>query len=301
MAPASATKILTGIVAIERIPRGATTVISRRAAAVRGGSVLGVEAGEVWPVDDLLHAMLMMSANDAAFAVAERAAGSVERFVRMMNLEAKQIGATSSRFANPNGFDAPDHYVTAHDLSLITRHAMQQPGFREIVMAQSRTLARPGGAAREIVNSNGLLSAYAGADGVKTGFTARAGKVLVGSATRDGWRVIGIAMNSADPVADVSKLLDDAYATFRRVRVARRGQQVARAAVEPGARPLVVLVPRDMHAAVRNGAVVSSRIVLTPGLRAPIRAGARVGVIRFYEGGQMVAETALVAAHAVSP
>jgi serine-type D-Ala-D-Ala carboxypeptidase (penicillin-binding protein 5/6) len=301
MAPASATKVLTGLIAIERLPRGATVSISERAAAVRGGSVLGLAAREEWSLDDLLHGMLMMSANDAAFAIAERVAGSVERFVRLMNARSREIGATTSHFSNPNGYDATDHYVTPYDLALITRRAMQNPVFRAIVASHGRTIVRPGRPVRQIVNSNGLLDAYAGADGVKTGFTGAAGKVLVGSASRDGWRLIAVAMKSADPVADVSQLLDDGYASYQRVQVARSGQQVKAITVGPGSRTLVVIVPQDVHAAVRRGASLSSRVWINPGLRAPINRGADVGTMRFYEGGQKVAETSLVAARRVAP
>ncbi len=301
MPPASATKILTGIIAIERLPRGATAVISERTAAIRSGSVLGLEAGQRWPVEDLLYAMLMKSANDAAFAVAERVAGGADQFVRVMNAKAKAIGASTSRFANPNGYHDTNHYVTAYDLALITRYAMRHPDFRAIVGTQTRGIVRPGHAVEEIVNTNGLLGAYAGADGVKTGFTSSAGKVLVGSAVRDGWRLIAVVMKSADPVADVTALLDDGYAAFRRIRVAHRGQQITETTVGPKARALVIIVPLDVHAAVRKGTAVSSRVWVSPNLRAPIRAGANVGIMRFYERGQVIAETPLVAANAVRP
>jgi D-alanyl-D-alanine carboxypeptidase (penicillin-binding protein 5/6) len=299
--PASTTKILTAVIALERLPRGATATISARAAAVRVGTALGVEAGEQWPVDVLLRAMLMTSANDAAVAVAERVADSVERFVRLMNAKAREIGATKSRFANPNGYDAANHYVTAYDLAIITRHAMQHSDFRAIVGAQRHPITRPGRPAEDLVSTNGLLAAYPGADGVKTGMTGNAGRVLVGSATREGWRLIAVAMKSTDPVADVSELLDAAFAAFQRVQVARRGAEAATTAVGPKRRTLVAIVPGDVHAAVRRGASVSSRVWLNPALHAPIRAGAPVGTMRFYEGGQMVAQTPLVAANHVRP
>jgi D-alanyl-D-alanine carboxypeptidase (penicillin-binding protein 5/6) len=301
MAPASATKILTGIIAIERLPKDATVTISSRASAIRGGSVLGLATGERWSVDDLLHAMLMMSANDAAFAVAERVAGNVEGFARLMNKRAREMGATASRFSNPNGYDAADHYVTAHDLAVLTRRAMQNPRFRAIVKTRTYTITRPGQGAREIANRNMLLNTYAGADGVKTGSTGRAGMVLVGSAVRDGWRLIVVAMRSTDPVADVSQVLDNGYATFHRARVARAGQQVQAAALGLGSSTLVVIVPHDVYAAVRRGSAISSRVSLNSGPRKRIDAGDAVGTMRFYEGSQLVAETPVVAAVRVNP
>jgi len=165
MAPASTTKMLTAILAIERFPLDTPVTISARAAAQRSGSALGLEAGARWSVGDLLHAMLLRSANDAAVAVAEAYSGSVEAFAKDMNRKAQRIGARNSHFVNPHGLNGQDHYSTAYDLALIARYGLQLPVFASLVRQQ---------AWREFSNTNRFLVKYEGADGVKTGWTAAA-------------------------------------------------------------------------------------------------------------------------------
>jgi D-alanyl-D-alanine carboxypeptidase (penicillin-binding protein 5/6) len=295
MEPASTTKILTALLAIERLPLDARVVIGERAGQMRHGSVIGVEAGEQWTVDDLLHALLLRSANDAAAALAERVAGSVEGFADLMNSTARSIGARHSQFVNPYGLHDPAHYTTAYDLALIARHALRHPTFASIVRVQSWTLERPNRPPQEIANTNKLLGRYQGADGVKTGLTAAAGRVLVASATRNGWRLLAVVLKSPDTYQDAERLLDYGFGTFQQVRVAQQGQEIAATRVGGHAR-LVAVVPADVQAAVRRGAALSKRVTLRPDLRPPVAAGVHVGEVRFFEGETLVARSVLVAA-----
>ncbi len=294
--PASTTKMLTAILAIERLPLEATVTISARAASQRSGSAIGLEAGEQWSVNDLLRAMLVRSANDAAVAVAEAISGSVEAFAEEMNKKAKQIGARDSHFVNPHGLNAPDHYSTAYDLALIARYGLQLPAFASLVRTQTWTLDRPDRRPHEYVSTNKLLVKYEGADGVKTGWTVPAGHCLVASATRDGWRLLAVVLKSHDMYRDVGDLLDYGFQTFAPVKLAGRGDPLVTVDAGPWRGNVVGVVPADVTAVVRRGTTVSSQVKLLSDLRPPIEPGAPVGEIIFYAGQAVVARSTLVAA-----
>jgi D-alanyl-D-alanine carboxypeptidase (penicillin-binding protein 5/6) len=299
MAPASTTKVMTSLLAIERLSPDAVITISREAGAMRRGSVIGARPGERWTVRELLHAAMLRSANDAAVALAEAVAGSVPRFAALMNARAARLGARSTHFVNPHGLDDPNHYTTAHDLAVIARDALRNPRFAALVRTPVWTLDRPGRTREELPNRNRLLTRYAGADGVKTGLTASAGYTFVGSATRDGWQLLAVVLRSHDMYTDAEQLLDYGFATFAPVRVAARGERVAVTAVGHPRRQLVAVPPADVHAVVRRGAVVSQRVVWRDGLRLPIEAGTRVAEVQVLEGVLIVARSPLVAAQRV--
>ncbi len=296
--PASTTKILTAMLVIERLPLETMVSISNRAAAQRSGSSIGLEVGEQWSVRDLLFAMMVRSANDAAVALAEAAAGSVERFAGAMNERARHLGARDSQFTNPHGLHDPQHYSTAYDLALIARHALDHPTFAGLVSTQTWALTRLD-RTQEFVNTNRFLSRYAGANGVKTGWTAASGPCLIASATRDGWQVLAVVLNGQEMYRDAEQLLDHAFRSFKLLRVAGRGD--AMATVDLG-RPHLrfeAVVPADVHAVVKQGTRVTSRVWVRPDLRPPIAAGERVGEVVFLDGQSVVARSVLVAARTV--
>jgi D-alanyl-D-alanine carboxypeptidase (penicillin-binding protein 5/6) len=293
--PASTTKILTALIVIERLAPQTVVTISRSAAALRTGAVIGLEAGQQWTVDDLLHALLLHSANDAAVALAEATAGGVTQFAHLMNAKARSVGARASRFTNPSGLHDPRHYTTAYDLALIARAALQQPRFAEIVRRSRWVLHRPGQPSLEIVNRNNLLASYEGADGVKTGHTPAAGYTLVGSASRDGWQLLAVVLRSQNMYEDVRRLLDYGFGQFAPRIVARRGEPVASVRLGPSTMPLIATVPQDVIAVTRRGATVSIRVTWRPGLHPPVAVGAPVGSAQFLEGSTVIARTRLVA------
>ena len=299
-APASTTKILTAMLAIERLSPDLTITIGPRAAAQRSGSSIGLEAGERWRVEDLLLAMMVRSANDAAVAVAEAVGGSVERFAAIMNVRARQLGAQRSHFVTPHGLDAPDHYSTAYDLALIARHALQNPRLASLVRRQTWTLARDGRESQTFTNTNRLLNRYAGADGVKTGWTSASGESLVASATRDHWQLIAVVLDSRDLYRDVEQLLDYGFYGFLPLRVAERGETVATVRVGSRRTPLPAVVPADVNAVVRKGVEVTSVVRVRQDLRPPIRAGAPVGIVEFRTGEHVVARSVLVAGRSIT-
>jgi serine-type D-Ala-D-Ala carboxypeptidase (penicillin-binding protein 5/6) len=206
--PASTTKIMTALVALDRAPLDRLITISPAVAHFREGSVVGLPANSRIPLRDLLYGLLLPSGNDVALAIAEGTAGSVPAFVALMNEKAWQLGATQTHFTSPHGLYDQDHYSTAYDLALIARVAMQNPVFREIVHTRSWVFSVQGRSSRRLFNHNRFLNRYPGADGVKTGYVHQSGQTLVASATHQGWRLIAVVLHSRDLYGDASRLLN---------------------------------------------------------------------------------------------
>ncbi len=212
--PASITKILTALVILER-GRLADTVVVSQAAARVGGHRLGLRRGQRISLEDLLAAILIQSANDAAVAAAEHVGYGLSGFVALMNARALELGMQNSHFANPHGLDEPDHFTTARDMALLTRAALANPSFALLVRTLEVTLTiwqpvRRGlfARARTIQSHNRLLGRLAGADGVKTGYTDGAGQCLVASASRGGQRMIAVLLNDPRRWMDAAMLLE---------------------------------------------------------------------------------------------
>ena len=214
-AVASTTKIMTALVVIEQSEPDATVDITSQA-DLAGGSEIGLVPGEKpWTVEDLLAALLLQSANDAAVALAQHVGGSVVGFADLMNVKAAELGLRNTNFVNPHGLDHPDHYSTPRDLLTVTLAAMANPTFAELIIARSANLpAHPDGEPRVAVNRNELLAAYPGAIGVKTGYTDDALLTLVAAAERDGRRLYAVVLGSSDHFADAIALLDYGFAEF---------------------------------------------------------------------------------------
>ena len=214
-AVASTTKIMTALVVIEQSDQDATVEITSRA-DLAGGSEIGLVPGErPWTVADLLAALLLQSANDAAVALAEHVGGSVAGFADLMNVKAAELGLRNTNFVNPHGLDHPDHYSTPRDLLTGTLAAMDDPTFARLIQARSANLpANPDGEPRVAVNRNELLASYPGALGVKTGFTDNALQTLVAAAERDRRRLYAVVLGSTDHFTDAARLLDYGFAEF---------------------------------------------------------------------------------------
>ncbi len=213
-APASTTKILTALLVVESLDLSREVVVSRRAEAQRQGAVVGLRAGERRTVEELLYAMLLHSANDAAVALAEAVAGSVEGFVARMNRKAQRLGLRHTHFVNPHGLDHPQHRSTAYDLALLAQAALRNPAVARIV--RTRTYAyRTAKGVRLLENRNRLLANYPGANGVKTGWTAGSGPSLVASAQRGSRTLVAVVLDSPQVFEDAARLLDFGFGTQR--------------------------------------------------------------------------------------
>ena len=305
-APASTTKMMTALVALEQGVPDAVVTVSRRAAATPGSSA-HVRAGDRYTLAELLEAMLLRSGNDAAVAIAEHIAGSVPAFAALMNRRAAALGLTETHFVNPHGLTEAFHFSSAYDLALIARAGLALPSFARIVRraegelhgedAQQRLIQRA------LTNTNRLLFTYGWVDGVKTGTTSAAGNCLVASGTRGGMRLIAVVLHSDDRWGDAVRLLDWGFTHFSYLRPVR-ADQIVRRIVVAGARrgawlPVraggTLAVPVSLEELPR----VRVRVRLDAALHAPVRQGQTVGYALVLVGGTPLAAVPLVAARSV--
>ena len=246
--PASTTKIVTAIVALESNRRGKDLLSVTKTATRVPSSKLYLRPGQTMSVEDLLYGLLLSSANDASLVLAEGIAGSVERFAEMMTDKAREIGAANSHFTNPHGLTAPEHYSTARDMALLFNYAMKNPTFREIVRTKTSSVSSiSAGKVRkvrhiQVRNHNRLLWSFEGAIGGKTGYTHAAQKCFVGAVSRNGVTLIVSMLGSRDLWGDTKRLLEYGLENYETLRVAARpaapsrsGGQVAFAADKPAA------------------------------------------------------------------
>jgi len=194
MAMASTTKIMTAIIALESGKMNDTVTVSTKAAAAPKVK-MHLTVGEKISMQTLMQAIMLQSSNDAAVAIAEHIAGSVDAFCEMMTAKARELGAMDTVFRTPSGLDKDDHHSTAYDLALITRYALANKDFINLINTRSAT-GTSSLRTYNITNKNRLLNEFSGANGVKTGFTNKAGYCFVGSAERDGLKLISVVLAS---------------------------------------------------------------------------------------------------------
>ncbi len=209
---ASTTKIMTAYVALTHGDPVQTVAVDPRAVGIEGSSVY-LKAGELLSLKELLYAVLLSSANDAAAAVAYAIAGSIEAFADLMNAQADEWGLIQTHFENPHGLDAAGHQTTPRELALITRYALQNEVFAEIVSTYRHTMERQDGV-RVLINHNRLLRTCEGVIGVKTGYTKRCGRCLVSAAERDGVRMIAVTLNDCDDWNDHELLFEYGFSQY---------------------------------------------------------------------------------------
>jgi len=287
--PASTTKILTAIVALENGRLDDLVTIQEGECNI-DGSALGLVAGEKIYLGDLLYAMMLVSGNDAAVAIARHIGGSVDGFVAMMNKKAAELEAVNSYFNNPNGLPDPKHYTTAYDMALIARYAMQNPEFRKIADTKVKTIRRQVPEAQTfLLNHNKLLWRYGGAIGVKTGYTSDARQCLIAAAERDGRELISVVMKSEgnDIWTDSEKLLEYGYKEFTSISLTEAGRYVIDVPVRFGTEKMVPLqtgfpltcnLPRDKQDGIKK------EVMLRKDITAPVRAGEKLGELVFFAG-----------------
>ena len=212
--PASLTKIMTALLVLERANLNATVTVGP-AVAAETGSRLRLRTGDRLLVRDLLAAMLIESANDAAHALAAHVAGDEARFAGIMNARAVQLGMKNTHFVNSSGHHDPDHYTTANDLLRLTEAALARPMFRELVSKVRYDISTVDGKRRfKLENSNKLLPKYEGMVGVKTGYTREAGRCLIALAERDGVEVLIVLLRAKDRWNLAKKMLDTAFERY---------------------------------------------------------------------------------------
>lgn len=301
--PASTTKVLTALLVLEQAKMDDVVTISRKAQDQEGTSLYTRE-GETYKLEDLMYAMLVQSCNDAAVALAEHVAGSVEAFAAQMNQRAAELGATNSRFVNPNGLHDENHYSTAADMAIVFAAAMRDQTIRQITTTRIHRVIIGSGEERILVNGNDLILEYEGTIGGKTGYTTQAGQSLLTAAARGGMELGAVVFKAQGKSVwtDAKQLLDYGFANWRTVSIVTPGQSVTAMPVRYGAPALLVADQGATLTAPANGddVAISQKVQLEKPLQAPLAAGEIVGVVTYFRGEQTVAQVPLRVATAVT-
>ena len=293
LAPASTTKILTCLLVLENVEDLSATVTLPADFQNVGESSIYLEAGETITYESLLYALMLRSANDAAQALAIGVAGSEEAFADMMNARSEELGLKDSHWANPHGLDDDEHYTSAYDLAMIAKTACQIPFFNTLVATTSYTLPWADYEYdRNIYNHNQFLDVYEGADGIKTGYTDKAGSCLVGSATKDDLRLIGVVLNAEDHYAAMSQLMDYGFSTFTSKLLGQKGDVVGSVRISGGRIDSVdVILGSDVNLPVALAGNFEPQVEYDyeTSMAAPVSADAPIGEATFIdeEGNQV--------------
>ncbi len=280
---ASTTKIMTALIVCEQCNVLDRMRIPKEAVGIEGSSMY-LKEGEVLTIQDLLYGLMLSSGNDAAVALAIYCGGTVEGFAGLMNDKAHALGMTGSHFVNPNGLDAPGHYSTARDLAILSAYAMANPIFRQTVSTKTVRIGE-----RTLQNHNKLLWRVEGADGVKTGYTQAAGRILVSSATRQGRRLIAVTINDGNDWADHAALYEQGFENFQVKNIISAGDVLGWVDTAGGTGDKVALIAQaDLDYALAPGE--QPEIVISgPGfVYAPVEKGADAGFAYVVLGDQTV-------------
>ena len=285
---ASTTKIMTALVVCQQCNVLDRMRIPKEAVGIEGSSMY-LQEGEILTIQELLYGLMLHSGNDAAVALAIYCGGTVEGFAELMNDKARQIGMMDTHFENPNGLDAPGHYSTARDLAILASYAMQNPIFSKTVSTKSITIGQ-----RYLHNHNKLLWQIEGADGVKTGYTRAAGRILVSSALRGGRRLVAVTINAPDDWNDHRLLLEQGFSGFTHRNIVQEGQIIGYAEIAGGDSDCVqLLAAEDFDYALAPDEEVSLLIPGSGFVYAPVTAGAEAGYAHVCVNGKSVGKVPL--------
>lgn len=286
---ASTTKIMTALVICEQTNVLDRVKIPKEAVGVEGSSMY-LKEGEVLTVQELLYGLMLQSGNDAAVALAIYCGGTVEGFTELMNDKAHRLGMTQSHFANPSGLDSPGNYSTARDMALLTAYAMQNPIFAQTVSTKTITIGE-----RCLRNHNKLLWQLEGANGVKTGYTKAAGRILISSVTRMGRQLIAVTFNDPNDWQDHKDLIEDGFSRFTVQKLIQKGQTLGQLELAGGQEETVDLIAaEDFSYSLAQG----ERVTISPPeagfAYAPVAEGQAAGFAHILVDGTAVAKVPLV-------
>ncbi len=285
---ASTTKIMTALIVCEQCNVLDRVQIPKEAVGIEGSSIY-LQEGEVLTVQDLLYGMMLHSGNDAATALAIYCGGTVEGFAALMNDKARMLKMTGSHFVNPHGLDAPDHYSTARDLAILAQYAMENPIFAQTVSTKTVRIG-----SRSLTNHNKLLWRVDGAEGVKTGYTRAAGRILVSSAQRQGRRLIAVTIEAGNDWADHGALYEQGFGLFQMRQVVSEGQVLGRIPVMGGTAGTVELVSQeDFSCALMQDEEITVRLSKKEMVFAPVVEGGDAGFAYICLGEKTIGKVAL--------
>ncbi len=286
---ASTTKIMTALVICEQTNVLDRVKIPKEAVGIEGSSMY-LKEGEVLTVQELLYGLMLQSGNDAAVALAIYCGGTVEGFTELMNDKAHRLGMTQSHFANPNGLDSPGNYSTARDMALLTAYAMQNPIFAQTVSTKTITIGE-----RCLRNHNKLLWQLEGANGVKTGYTKAAGRILISSVTRMGRQLIAVTFNDPNDWQDHKDLIEDGFSRFTVQQLIHQGQTLGQLELAGGQEESVDLIAaEDFSYSLAQGERVTISLPEAGFAYAPVAEGQEAGFAHILVDGTAVAKVPLV-------
>ena len=293
---ASTTKIMTALVAIENSSLDEEISVAAEACGIEGSS-LYLTPGEVLSMRELITALMLRSANDAAAAIAYAVAGGIPQFADLMNARALSLGLKDTHFTNPHGLDEAEHYTTARELAIISAEAMRNPEFKKISSTYKATVTNGDGDTRLVVNHNKLLKLYDGAVGIKTGFTKKSGRCLVGAAERNGLTFITVTIDAPDDWSDHEKLFDLGFSTLEAKKLADVGEFTYDLPVlESDKENLTVSNKDEFNIVVPiGGSEITSEVLLPRYAVAPINEGDVLGHVVFKKDGDVIAELPITA------
>lgn len=305
--PASTTKIMTGLLAVEYGKMDEVVTIGQNPPLIeRGSSQIYLIPGEQLTMEQLLYALMLESANDAAVAIAEHISGSVEEFAKLMNKRAKELGATNTNFVNPNGLHDDEHYTTARDLAMIARYAMTLEKFRSVVGEVKYTIPATNKQEERnyITNSNKLIwktydkFRYEYATGIKTGYTVKSKQCLVGGAKKGDMELISVVMGAEgqNVYTDTIALFEYGFANFENVSVLKKDQIVTSVTIDKSEEKLNLLAAEDFSLVLSQSErdKVTTEIERKAVVAKPVQKGEVLGAMVVYVDGKEVKRVDLV-------
>ena len=293
---ASTTKIMTALIVCQQSNVLDRVRIPAEAVGIEGSSMY-LREGEVLTVQDLLYGLMLHSGNDAAVALAIYCGGTLEGFVALMNDKAHRLGLDNTHFENPHGLDAPGHYSTARDMAVLAAYAMQDPIFYKTVSTKTCNAGN-----RTLRNHNKLLWRVEGADGVKTGFTKSAGRILVSSATRNGRRLICVTMNDPNDWVDHATLLDNGFSSYKVFQLVSSNSEIGSIEVDGGtAGEVPLMASEDFFYSIAENESLEILVQPHSFVYAPVVSGSDAGFAYICVDGKTVGKISLYYGETIEP
>lgn len=297
-APASMTKIMTMLLIVEELEKGNISLkdevtISERAASM-GGSQIYLEKGSTATVEELLTTIAVGSANDSAVAMAEKIGGTVENFVVLMNKRAKELGANNTTFKNPHGLDEEGHETTARDMALIAKEVVKHDNIIKLSSTYETTIRHKNGKSLWLVNTNSLIKFYSGLDGLKTGFTDKAGYCLTGTMKRNDMRLITVVMHAEtkeDRNTDTINMMEYAYSMYNKKTLVSSENYLGNMFIDNAkSRKVKYYLEKDANVIVdKNTREVNYKYdIELDNIKAPLKKGDKIGTLKLNYNNEII-------------